>query len=226
MQVRLNSAMPLPYDTLGRRVAHARKQRGLTQAGLAKASGLKQPDISKIELGLIQKTTGIARLAQALHVPVDWLELGTGPEPTWPPRHAVNEALVEYNAGRPLLSEESTSVAHAVSQSGPIIALQKVTWEGLPVAKLDVPFQMHIPGDELMPVASRGEVGLFMPGKKPRPGRGVLLMDHAGNFYLRLFGEGIGGNWIGYSNQPGIAQLDRDTHGLAVIAPMIGSYLD
>lgn len=215
--------MPLPLDTLGRRVAHARKQRKMTQAGLAKASGLKQPDISKIELGLIQKTTGIARLANALHVPVAWLEEGLGQEPEWGIPLYMAENLATYNYG-PIQTEDTDALAHAVSQSAPIIALQEVTWEGLQVAGLDVPFQMTVPGDELMPYAARGETGLFMPGRAPKPGRGVLLRDKAGNFYLRLFGEGIAGNWIGYSNQPGIPTLERDAHGVEVIAPMIGSY--
>lgn len=210
----------MPLDTLGRRVAHARKQRGLTQAGLAMASGLKQPDISKIELGLIQRTTGIARLAVALQVPVDWLELGAGDEPQW----GKSFFAADYLQGAPLLSDETTKVDQAVSQATPMIALQEVTWEGLPVSRLDVPFQMKLPGDELVPYASRGETGLFMPGRQPKPGRGVLLKDKAGNFYLRLFGEGIGGNWVGYSNQPGIPTLERDAHGLEVVAPMIGSY--
>jgi len=215
--------MPMPLDTLGRRVAHARKQRKMTQAGLAKASGLKQPDISKIELGLILKTTGIARLAGALQVPVAWLEEGQGQEPLWDGPLFVAESRPIYNHTL-LQTEDTGAVAHAVSQSEPMIALQNVKWEDLPVSRLDVPFQMTIPGDELVPYASRGETGLFMPGKQPKPGRGVLLKDKSGNFYLRLFGEGIGGNWVGYSNQPGIPTLERDAHGLDVVAPMIGSY--
>jgi len=65
-------------ETLAKRVKLRRKQRGLSQGALAEASGLKQPDISKIELGLIQKTTAIARLADALGVSAKWLEFGTG----------------------------------------------------------------------------------------------------------------------------------------------------
>lgn len=121
-------------------------------------------------------------------------------------------------------NDDPKAVAQSVSQARPMMTLQEVTFEGLPVTKLDVPFQMKLPGDELMPIASRGETGLFMPDKQPKPGRGVLLKDKAGNFYLRLFGEGIGGNWVGYSNQPGIPTLERDTHGVEVVAPMIGSF--
>ena len=61
----------------------ARAQRRLSQAQLASVSGLKQPDISKIEKGLTQSTPAIDRLARALCVPTQWLELGLGPDPIW-----------------------------------------------------------------------------------------------------------------------------------------------
>lgn len=226
--------MPLPNDTLARRVAFARKERGMTQAGLAKASGLKQPDISKIELGLIQKTTGIARLAQALGVPVDWLEQGLGAEPVWSaddlmfsrnfppgqqirPYTPVSEALALHKM------EEAQSVYHAVSHRQPIIQLQELSWEDLVGAKIDGPFQMHIPGDELAPAHRRGELGRFTPGAPPRPGRPVLLRDDAGAFHLRLYREGAGGSWEGYSEQPGFKTLESDAHGVEIVAPMTGS---
>jgi transcriptional regulator with XRE-family HTH domain len=83
MQERLNGRMERQVDTLGKRLRLARKKRALTQHDLAEAAGLKQGDISKIEGGTIQKTTGIARLARALCVPPEWLEDGAGPEPQW-----------------------------------------------------------------------------------------------------------------------------------------------
>ena len=68
---------------MGRRVRHARKKRGLSQNDLAEAVGMGQPDISKIERGEIERTTGIARIARALLVPSEWLEDGVGDEPDW-----------------------------------------------------------------------------------------------------------------------------------------------
>lgn len=55
----------------------------MTQGQLAAAAGLKQPDVSKLERGLIKQTTGIARLADALRVPFRWLEFGEGDTPDW-----------------------------------------------------------------------------------------------------------------------------------------------
>ena len=59
----------------------------MRQEDLAKASGLKQSDISKIENGLILKTTGIVALARALRCDPEWLATGEGEmqsERTWP----------------------------------------------------------------------------------------------------------------------------------------------
>jgi phage repressor protein C with HTH and peptisase S24 domain len=74
MQVGLNGVM----DTLATRLKFARQERGLTQVQLAKRSGVKQSDISKLERGDSLKTTGLVALARALAVRVDWLDTGDG----------------------------------------------------------------------------------------------------------------------------------------------------
>ena len=74
MQPRLNEAM----DTLAKRVKFARKFRKLSQDQLAELSGLRQPDISKIERGEILKTTGLLALARALQCSPNWLDTGDG----------------------------------------------------------------------------------------------------------------------------------------------------
>jgi len=70
--------MSRPIQTLGQRVRDARQELGLSQQALADLAGLKQPDISKIELGHMLSTTGMARLAAALKVSASWLETGEG----------------------------------------------------------------------------------------------------------------------------------------------------
>ena len=64
--------------SIANRAKERRKELGLTQAEVARSSGLKQSDISKIETGTIQKTTEILGLARALKCNPQWLEDGRG----------------------------------------------------------------------------------------------------------------------------------------------------
>lgn len=70
-------------DALKDRLLLARKRRGMTQMQLAEVSGLKQSDISKLERGKALSTSAIARLALALSVSPQWLELNVGAAPDW-----------------------------------------------------------------------------------------------------------------------------------------------
>ncbi|HWL30394.1 MAG TPA: helix-turn-helix transcriptional regulator [Burkholderiaceae bacterium] len=64
------------------RLRHARRLRGLSQAELAKASGLSQGAIANYESKTRQSAKGIFQLAQALQVSPAWLSMGTGPMET------------------------------------------------------------------------------------------------------------------------------------------------
>ena len=76
MQIRLNQGM----TSLAIRAKERRVELKLTQGQVAKTSGLKQPDISKIELGLIAETTKIIGLAKALKCRPEWLIDGKLPK--------------------------------------------------------------------------------------------------------------------------------------------------
>jgi len=67
-------------EALKDRLSRARQAAGLTQAQLAKASGVTQQMISKLETGQSAETTGIVSLARALGKSPDWLESGIGQE--------------------------------------------------------------------------------------------------------------------------------------------------
>lgn len=73
------------YETLAHRIKFAREYRQLTQSVLAKKSGLKQSDISKLETGRMSSTTSIVGLAKALQCSIVWLDSGKG-EP-WNLKH-------------------------------------------------------------------------------------------------------------------------------------------
>lgn len=75
------------------RLRQARKQRNLSQAALARASGLSQGAISSYETGTRKSTTGIIQLAQALAVNPIWLITGAGSmEPDSDPAPALASA--------------------------------------------------------------------------------------------------------------------------------------
>ena len=63
---------PFDTNTLGGRIAMARKARQLTQAELAKQAGIKQAYVSQIESGERKGTTTVLRkLAAALDCDID-----------------------------------------------------------------------------------------------------------------------------------------------------------
>jgi transcriptional regulator with XRE-family HTH domain len=74
MQVRLNGSM----DSLASRAKAARNFAKMTQVQAAKASGVKQSDISKIERGDTARSAGLLALARAYKVNPYWLDTGEG----------------------------------------------------------------------------------------------------------------------------------------------------
>ena len=89
------------------RLRHARLYRNLSQATLARASGLSQGAISSYETGTRKSTTGLIQLAQALEVDPIWLITGSG----------------TMESGSASLARDSVSRLHDVQQR-PI----SVTW--------------------------------------------------------------------------------------------------
>jgi len=65
-------------NSFAKRAKARRLELGFTQAEVARLSGLKQSDVSKIESGRIQKTTEMIGLAQALQCNASWLAHGQG----------------------------------------------------------------------------------------------------------------------------------------------------
>lgn len=108
-------------ETLAKRVKAARTKAGLRQEDVAAASGLKQSDISKIENGSIQKTTGIVALARALGVDPDWLATGEGEMVRAAPATPVGPlALLSPEELQARLLEHLESVRKLTEALGPV----------------------------------------------------------------------------------------------------------
>lgn len=65
-------------NTLSKRIKFARKEAGITQAELARRSGLKQGTIAGLESGKSGRTTSAAELSSALGISMEWLATGNG----------------------------------------------------------------------------------------------------------------------------------------------------
>ncbi len=64
--------------SFGERLKAARTQAGLSQYDLEEKSGVKQSIISRLERGILKKSTDIVSLANACNVSVYWLQTGQG----------------------------------------------------------------------------------------------------------------------------------------------------
>lgn len=205
--------MPRTVDTLAARLKLARAKRRLTQQQLVDLVGekFKQSDLSKLETGRMMKTSHISRLARALRVPPDWLELGHGDEPDW-------------NAPTENSSTPRFGVAQDLSQLGPTLDPTMIGWGDL-MKKLPAAFSLPVRDDAIDAWATTGQVGLFRPlkpGEKIAPGKRVLVIDKKDNPYLRVYKERTPTHWQAVATNENYDPLDSIEHGLRVIAIMTG----
>lgn len=68
--------MSLSLDSVGKRVAYARKYRSLTQQELANRAGIAQSSLASLEAGRNKGSRSLVSLAKALGVPPEWLDSG------------------------------------------------------------------------------------------------------------------------------------------------------
>lgn len=217
MQRGLNSDMSRRLETLGQRIRYARQKRGFSsQTQLAEAVGLKQPDISKLELGLMQKTTAIARLARVLRVPAVWLEEGEGPEPDWgdgPQKPLRNEAAQPYSTRNVrevwVVGKAQGGLPERVWDDGDYPA--GATDEYAETASQDRhAFVCPVVGTSMIPKYTPGDYALVEPSIAPELEDDVLVRLKTGQTMLkRLLGR-RGTIRLGSYNDPEVLSFDED----------------
>ena len=215
MQARLNARMAArPVTTLAQRLRLARKARKLTQDQLAQAAGENQPNISKLELGTISQTTAIARIADALRVPVRWLELGEGAEPAWTNAHP-------HNGG----ADTRGALAHQMNHSPAMIDPITIAWGLILDKPLPALFKVVIEDDAMAPEFPRGCTVTFSTSEgPPRPRDAVLVADADGGIYFREYQVGRVGRWRAVALSHGYQPLDSEDDGLRVLAVSMGRW--
>jgi transcriptional regulator with XRE-family HTH domain len=202
-----SGVMNRPINTLAQRLKMARVRRNLTQGQLALAAGLKQPDVSKIELGRIQQTTAIARLASALNVSAAWLEQGHPPEPDW--------AYLQYAPAGVVIPTVAQEMSHAALS----YHLPEITWESLMGNVPESLFVLHLRDDALAPDHPAGCAVVWSKHREPKPGRLVLVRDKHGVDHARVYHQGRApGDWLAAATNRAFADFHPVDDGLQIIA--------
>lgn len=110
------------------RLRHARVQRKLSQAALARACGLSQGAIANYESKRREHAKDIFRLAEALSVNATWLARGTGPMEALP--------VVEQSTQTTYRLAEHSSPSH--ESRWPFTRVTSVQYWSLPADERDV----------------------------------------------------------------------------------------
>ena len=191
--------------TYASRLEQALAGANVSIADFARAMGLTYQAVSKVLKGTTKSLTAANndKAAKLLGVDPGWLATGEGNAST--------------------SGDQKDPVAHSVSDLRPIVNLQKVTWEALPVSDLSGRFEIDLRDDALAPEYPTGTAIRFDAKRPPRPGWPVLVKDSAGAYYVRDYIEGAAGQWSATPRQRGYASLDSVAHGLQLVGVMYGA---
>ena len=163
-------------DTLASRLKQARSLRGLTQVQLAALSGVKQPDISKIERGEIQKTTSLLGLARALRVNPHWLDTGDGDmEPQTTPVQPEASNVKPAPAMRlvPVLNKVNAGMYKEIVEAHP----DDIDYVPVYTPTKRYTFALRVDGDSMEPGFPNGCVVIVDPEIEAKPNDYVIAMN-------------------------------------------------
>ncbi|MCY1166576.1 HTH-type transcriptional regulator PrtR [compost metagenome] len=219
MQVCINTPVENPdsLETLAQRLRFARKKRGISQDALAEISGVKQPDISKIERGSVLKPTSLLQLARALKINAYWLDVGDGEwESQTAPAH-VAKAMQETPGDAitvPLLSVRASMGAGEISHIEDVMvgALQlSKTWVHESIRKLSKPDNLRFInayGDSMFPTFSSGDVLLVDGGVKTVDVDGIFVLQAQDRLFIKRVRQRLGGGYEISSDNPNVKTVD------------------
>ena len=154
--------------SIASRLKNARTQTGMSQRALAKHSGLSQQLISKLENGLVESTTEVFKLAEALNVDAMWLATGSG----------TNTQNAAVTAFVPLISWVAAGLWSEMENH-----LQPGNHEELVPVSCRVSrdaYALRVQGDSMEPVFPNGSYIIVDPALEARHGSYVVMrLDHA-----------------------------------------------
>lgn len=197
-----------PVNTIRQRIKAARTQLELSQAELARRAGVSAGTIGNHEADARDRPRDLLAIAAALGVDAEWLERGTGPIVWTKTQHAV-EGAPAY----------AVQVAQTLSHRASSHSLPILSWEAL---MLDVPdslFVLALRDDALAPQFPRGLAVVWSAGRKPAPGRLVLVRDKHGRDHARvIYVASTPGQWRAVALNPAFPSFDPTDDGLTILA--------
>lgn len=159
--------------SLAQRIKQSREKADISQRELAKRSGLSQQLISKLENGLVESTTEVFRLAEALRVDPRWL--ATGKEVAEEANTREGPSITAYV---PLISWVAAGAWRDVADPYPMGVGEDLVPVTCRVGTNA--FALRVQGDSMEPVFPNGSVIIVDPSAEPRHGSYVVVrLDEA-----------------------------------------------
>lgn len=187
--------MNLP--TLGSRLVHARRERRISRAELARRAGIPYPTLAGIENEDQSETTKLLELAQALTVRPEWLRTGKGPmdaatteESDWSDILAYKQAASLGDGAEP----DEYAEAHKLKFRADSLQRKRLRPDRLGV--------VYGKGDSMLPRIKSGDAILFDRNDTDPKDGGLYVITYGRDLMAKQLVE-LGGRWF-------IQSLNRD----------------
>jgi len=232
----------MDLNTVGKRVAFARKSRSLTQQELAERAAIAQSSLASLEKGRNKGSRSLVRLAKVLNVSPGWLDTGDAGG------RSLSEILSGgYYLGQAKGSEDiQESVVGAVLQGLQLdtIGVRLLSWtarsifdhqtayhqaiEGQrrfnwPYDHSPEAFLLRVPFDQYIPMIKSGELLLIEPNHEPSHGGLVVAMNAEGEIMLGKILDTHHGKMVLQAKEAGGERL-YSLDSLVVGGMVAGSY--
>ncbi len=227
--------MSLSLDSVGKRVAYARKYRSLTQQELASRAGIAQSSLAALEAGRNKGSRHLVGLAKALGVPPEWLDngqsgglsvqemlLGTLAQDASPAERQVHSLLKQATLG------EYSDAYQQTDSAPPTIGLKLLAWTPRSLLDPDTAYKQQLEQqrrfqwpfpysarafllrsvrDYHIPNLREDDLLLIEPDVAVEAGRHVVVVRSDDEILLGRIVDSSAGQFVLTADQPGAEEL-------------------
>jgi transcriptional regulator with XRE-family HTH domain len=161
-----------------------RQQRGMSQAALAGAIGVRQNTIAAIELGLTRKSRYLPDIARALRVPLSDIDpdLGFGES------RVISSGELVGARDLPLYATVEGGEGTVVMSSDPVDEIRRPA----PLATVKGAYGVIVVGESMVPVLRPGDVALVNPHLPPRAEDTCIFVCEKDGEFIATIKEYVG----------------------------------